>query len=422
MIKKIIGLLFLLISLNLLAQKNNTSPYSYFGIGDQSSGKTVQEISMGEVSGAFNNSYQLSFTNPASYAFLRLTSYNLAAENKAIKIDDGKSKGNSSNASFSYLALGFPIGKNAGLAFGLKPRTTVGYSLSQEIRNTSGELTTINLFTGEGGINSVFLGFAHKINNNFSIGIEGSYIFGSIENSLLNRRNGVPLATMQTSDANVSGFILKTGAQYQTKINDKLTVKSGLVIETSNNISNKGKMYRYSLVNVPNGVISPRDTTVNNDFNYTFKNPLKTIVSAGVGEENKWYAGIEYEFRDALSFNDGFDQNNTISSYTKSKRISLGGFYTPKFNSVTNYWQRVVYRAGLKHTETGLMVNNNSVNDFGISFGVGLPLSKQLSSLNLGFEFGKRGQVTDGLIKENYFNFRIGLSLTDQWFKKRKIY
>lgn len=422
MIKKIIGLLFLLISVSVLAQKNNTSPYSYFGIGDQSSGKTVQEMSMGEIGGAFNNNYQLNFTNPASLAFLRLTSYNLAAESKGLRIDDGKNKGTSSNTSLSYIALGLPVGKNAGLAFGLKPRTTVGYSLSQEFKNTDGELTAINLFTGEGGTNSVFIGFAHKIGKDFSIGVEASYIFGSIENSLLNRRNGVPLATMQTSESDVSGFIFKAGAQYQTKINEKLTVKSGLVIETSNEISNKGRTYRYSLANVSNGVISPRDTTINAEFNYKFKNPVKTIISAGVGEENKWYAGAEYEFRDALSFNDGFDQNNTISSYTKASRISLGGFYTPKFNSVTNYWQRVTYRAGLKHTETGLMVNNKRVNDFGMSFGVGLPLGKKLSSLNLGFEIGKRGQATDGLIKENYFNMRIGLSFTDQWFKKRKIY
>ena len=39
MIKKITGVLFLLISLHTLAQRNNISPYSFFGIGDASDDK-----------------------------------------------------------------------------------------------------------------------------------------------------------------------------------------------------------------------------------------------------------------------------------------------------------------------------------------------------------------------------------------------
>ena len=66
--------------------------------------------------------------------------------------------------------------------------------------------------------------------------------------------------------------------------------------------------------------------------------------------------------------------------------------------------------------------NFKAIDDFGISFGVGLPLAGQLSNLNIGFELGKRGKVTDGLVRENYYNFRLSLSLADKWFKKREIF
>ena len=57
-----------------------------------------------------------------------------------------------------------------------------------------------------------------------------------------------------------------------------------------------------------------------------------------------------------------------------------------------------------------------------MSFGLGLPLGRKLSSLNLGSEFGKKGTTDNNLIQENYFNFRLSLSLTDtNWFQKRKI-
>ena len=223
MIKKIIGFLTLLISFSTLAQKNNISPYSFFGVGENAVNKTVEEIGMGEIGGAYNSVYQLSFTNPASYAFLRLTTYALAGENKALSIEDGTNKESGSSASFSYLALGFPIGNRAGVAFGIQPNTSVGYSLSQEFTDANGDLTAINSFTGDGGTNRVFLGFGHMIGKKFSLGIEAAYIFGSIENNLLNRRDGVPLATMQRSDSDVSGLVVKGGLQYQTKVSEKLT-------------------------------------------------------------------------------------------------------------------------------------------------------------------------------------------------------
>jgi len=49
--------------------------------------------------------------------------------------------------------------------------------------------------------------------------------------------------------------------------------------------------------------------------------------------------------------------------------------------------------------------------------GLGLPISG-LSKVNLGLEIGKIGN--DDLIKENYFSLRLGLSLNDVWFIKRK--
>ena len=52
-----------------------------------------------------------------------------------------------------------------------------------------------------------------------------------------------------------------------------------------------------------------------------------------------------------------------------------------------------------------LAETNTDINEFGISFGVGLPVGKELSTFNLGFEIGKRGTIDSGLVKENYFNF-----------------
>ena len=66
--------------------------------------------------------------------------------------------------------------------------------------------------------------------------------------------------------------------------------------------------------------------------------------------------------------------------------------------------------------------NFTSIDDFGINLGFGLPMPRQISSLNLGFEYGQKGTIDNNLIKENYFNIRLSLSLNStNWFKKRQI-
>jgi len=87
---------------------------------------------------------------------------------------------------------------------------------------------------------------------------------------------------------------------------------------------------------------------------------------------------------------------------------------------LSSYWQRVVYRAGLRFENTGLNINNQSIKEFGMSFGVGIPVGNVFSNANLGLEFGNRGTTNGNLIKENFVNFQLSLSLNDRWFRQRK--
>ena len=79
----------------------------------------------------------------------------------------------------------------------------------------------------------------------------------------------------------------------------------------------------------------------------------------------------------------------------------------------------MVYRAGFRYENTGLVIKDKSIEDYGMNFGLGLPLG--YSKIDLGFEIGVRGTQYYNLIRENYFNISVGLSLSDKWFKKRKI-
>ena len=420
MIKKTILLLTIVFSVNGIAQKNNISPYSFFGIGDTSESKSVSELSMGGIGGAQNDLYKIYYTNPASYSSLRFTIMDFAGSLKNLIVNDGTNKQNSSSFNLSYLTIGFPITKNSGLAFGIQPESKVGYSILDD-RGTESDY-----FFGKGGTNRVFMGFGYKFPYNISVGVEGAYNFGSIERNILNRVDNVYLATMYRTASQVGGYSFKIGVQTETKLNDKINIQAGITLHLENKYDNKGNIQMFSLINTNDPtIIAPRDYLIDEEFKSTITNPLKTITSIGVGEKNKWYAGFEYSKQNAIVFKDDFLQNSNVK-YGTSTRYSFGGYYIPKATSITNFWERVTYKAGFYSKNTGLKIKDSNgkftdIKDFGISFGVTLPSKRKLTNINLGFDIGKKGEGNNGLIKENYYNFRLSFSFVDKWFKKRKL-
>ena len=80
----------------------------------------------------------------------------------------------------------------------------------------------------------------------------------------------------------------------------------------------------------------------------------------------------------------------------------------------------MTYRAGLRHENTGLIINSKSIEDTAVTFGLGLPVLGSFSNVNLGFEYGRKGTKDANLVRENYINFTMSLSLNDKWFVKRK--
>jgi len=422
MIKNIIVIAILFISTLGFSQATNSSPYSLFGIGDQAHLKTVEEIAMGQMGGALNSEYQLSFTNPASFGSLSYTTYVFSGGNKTNFVDDGENQQTSSAAALSYIGLGIPIRGNQGLVMGLQLNTAVGYSLLDQTIDDDGTVLELDRYYGNGGTNRVFLGYGYKFPYDISFGVELAYIFGGIDNNVLNRRDDVQLATQQITDSNIKGTSVKLGVHYAPRITENLRIKFGIAADIESTLKERGEVQIYSTTNSDNSLGIPVDTLASYNYTSTITSPLKTAISAGIGEDNKWFVGAEYTFQNPLEFTGGIYDDIDFYRYDEFSNISVGGFFTPNRNSISNYFNRVTYRAGLNYQKTGLVVNNTEINEYGISFGVSLPMGLKISNVNLGFELGKRGTTDNNLVEEQFFNFRMSLSLNDKWFRKQKIY
>jgi hypothetical protein len=81
--------------------------------------------------------------------------------------------------------------------------------------------------------------------------------------------------------------------------------------------------------------------------------------------------------------------------------------------------KRVTYRTGISYDTYPYLVNGKELTDFGANFGMSLPVAR-LSTIDLGLKVGKRGNLNDNGIAENYFKFYFGMTFNDQWFSKRK--
>ena len=426
MLKRIFYIFLLFISITVTAQRTNSSPYSFFGIGQQYSSQTVEQASMGGIGIAFNDMYHLNFLNPAANAALRLATYSIGVNANDLTIKDFSGSQKSTSSTLSYINIGFPVGKNAGVSFGLKPNTSVGYSLLNAVNDINGNAIEATRFYGSGGTNKIYGAYGISISKSFKVGLEAEYVFGKTENNILSQRLNTQFGTKNNEVTTIRGTGIKLGVQYQKELKNKLKLNLGASFKLENSLTTTGNENLYSLAIASSTLEIPKDTLYSASVNGKIVNPMKTGLGVGLGKDNKWYVGLNYEFQDALNLQ-GSILTSSSYKYNNSSKVAIGGFYLPKDNSISSYWQRVIYRAGFRYENTGLMVNGTGtigdfteITDFGISFGLGLPL-KDLSNLNLGVEYGQKGSTVNNLIQENYFNFKLSLSLNDIWFRKKRI-
>lgn len=409
-----------LFSLSAYAQNGTVSPYSYFGIGDFRSGGTVENQMMGGLR-MYADSIHVNLRNPGAYSKLRLTTYTAGISHREFRLKDANEQQNLSVTNLDYLAIGFPIAKNAGIGFGLMPFSSVGYSLNQQTLNAAQDTVT-NVFAGEGGLNRAYLSIGFEPIKDLSLGATINFNFGSLLYQRIQSVENVQLGTLDDRESKINGFDFNYALNYTPTIKEKYTLYTHLGVNTQVNLVSKNseRIGSFSLSNGAEVEVIDVDLAAQGLLNTELKIPTITTVGLGFGENKKWFVGGEYSFQKFSEFrNDFLAQENVV--FEDASVMALGTYFIPDYRSISGYLNRITYRAGLRYEQTGLMVNNKEINNLGITFGFGLPLGTSFSNLNLGFELGRRGTTDAGLVEESYFKVNVGLSLNDKWFVKRKI-
>ena len=419
MIKKLIVPVFLFFTLISFAQQGTSSPYSFYGIGDVKFKGTAENRAMGGLT-IYSDSIHLNFQNPASYSNLKLTTFSLGGTYLTTNLSTNSQSEKARRTAMDYLAVGLPLGK-LGVGFGLMPYSSVGYNIQSTVAATATNPQEIKQYTGSGGINKVFLGLGYALSKKISVGIDYSYNFGKIQTYSFRFIEGLQYGSREKNLSDVSGGTLTAGINYTTPINNKLNGFASLTYSPDSKLSSSNSRNIATIQYSSTGaeiLVQPSDIDV---ANTTLTIPSKLAVGFGVGQNKKWMLGTEITFQKSSAMGNRFNDINDVN-YENSTRFSLGGFYIPNYNSFSKYYEKIIYRAGLRYENTGLIVNTTSIKDYAVTGGLGLPLIGVFSNINIGIEYGQRGTTSAGLVQENYTNITIGLSLNDKWFQKRRFY
>lgn len=306
MIKKLVVVLVVLFTIYGYSQEGTASPYSFYGIGSLNFKGTVENRSMGGLS-IYTDSIHVNLRNPASYAGNNLATwgnesrpvkFTIGGNYSSINLKSNSGSDQATSTTFNYLAVSIPVGR-FGFGFGLLPYTSVGYKL--ESLNEDGNV--LNRFTGEGGLNKVFLSLGYQITSGLSLGADIQYNFGNVRNSIIEYQydNGTPIQNQsrEQNSSDLSGLNVNFGLSYKTMLNKKLELISGITYNPSSSLTSQNNR-NYSVIRlnsagqefVLNSIVIDLEALGLQKTDLIL--PSKLAYGLGIGEPRKWFVGAEY--------------------------------------------------------------------------------------------------------------------------------
>jgi len=421
----IFGLLLLLFTqiAALQGQIQINSPYTRYGLGNLvENGMDPRITAMGGLYYGLRGNNLINTANPASYAAFDSVSFVFDAGIFGImtNLHTDRLSDQGSYISLSHLMFGFPVTRWWRTSLGVLPFSYVGYDIYNQ-EEIEGITTVQNVYRGSGGFNQLYLGNAFIIGKKLSVGFNVKYMFGSIFRSRgisfpdsIEMKNTFVRGSVRPSD-----FYGEIGFQYKTKLPKDLFMVIGGVFGPQVKINSRTSSLATTYFGDINSAQFSYDTiefTLNEKTSFTL--PIRTGAGITIGKEGKWVAGADFLWQNWEKYT--YDGNS--DSLANRWNIAVGGEYIPNARGTGSYLQKVAYRAGFHYGKTPLNLKDKHLNEFGISFGLGLPIKKSKSTVNLSAVIGKKGTTRNGLIQENFIRFTVGVNVFENWFFKSKYY
>lgn len=421
-----------------LGQLIGVSPYSALGLGDPVNGNPSRNYALGGTVGAAADGYNINIGNPASYAKLKYTNFDLGVMHTEMNQQQGDMSIDNGYTGFNYIVTSFPLYENLGLVLSVRPHTSRGFNIQRE--DDLGELIgrSRTTFQGSGGINNLTIGSGWSPIKGLSIGVNAHYYFGNnadfITTDLTDQQNNV--ATRREREVRISTWQFETGIQYHHRIGKSLEVGIGGVYRMGNALNQYVTEHLFTIRPSANQAL-PLDTLFSSD-EVNRPGQFSSVYTGGISigkinEERPQQYAWSFAADVRRTMGNEFDGVVTRGQFTDASRISAGATIIPAlaFESLIRskaFWNRTEYRMGFFRDEGHILIENTNISALGMSFGIAIPLrirglapgEARNNMLNFTVAYGNRGTTENNLVRERFTQFLIGITLTEKWFDKYK--
>lgn len=420
MIKRLnyITLLFIAISGIAFGQNNLSSPYTRYGVGLLSNRNTIFCSSMGGLSQAVQSPYVINSGNPASYDAIDTLGFIMDGSLMTIqtKSQTEQLKQSSSYSSLGYFNVGFTVYKGWKSVIGIQPFSDVGYKItSTDTNSIDGKYTC--KYIGNGGISQVFWGNSLRIVKGLSLGLNTSYLFGTINRQRVKEFTDMTILGVDSKNKTyIHGFNFLAGLQYKKELKNDYYFILGATTGFQSNLDVSDDIFTTSFLLNTGGNHVNKDTIENSTIRTgTLTLPLSAGGGLTFGKESKFMVGMDFNWQNWSKYSI-FSTNDSL---TDNYQLSIGGMYTPDPLS-PKLFRKIRYRAGFRYQKSYLDLKSTNINEFGINVGFSIPIKKK-NSINIGIEYGEKGTVSNNLIKESFTRISIGFQLWDNMYVRRKL-
>ncbi|WP_278968826.1 OmpP1/FadL family transporter [Phocaeicola barnesiae] len=414
--KALFSALFIMGAVAANAQSSTNSPYTRYGLGELSDQAFAHNAAMGGIGYALRSSEQINVMNPASYSAVDSLSlmFDIGMGLKSSNYQENGYKTNAKNASFDYLAMQFRLHPRVGFAVGFTPYSNVGYKFSRtsDIEN-SDDVTLTNTFYGDGGLQQIFGGIGFKILDNLSIGANVGYLYGEIDYQTLATLSNGGDQTTTYNNISINSYIANFGLQYTQKLSKTDKVTLGLVYGLGHDL--KSTETKGIQVTDGSSYSELTEETIKDSYG------IPSTFGAGLTWQHKQNLTVGADY--TLQQFENVKYDNSTDFYKNRTRIGAGIEYMPSLYG-RNYLSRIRYRAGAYYSSSYMKLPEyDGPKEWGVSAGFGLPLHlfQRNTVLSITGQYVRVLPSVKGMLSENRFVLKLGLTFNEHWFMKWRV-
>lgn len=414
--KALFSALFIMGAVAANAQSSTNSPYTRYGLGELSDQAFAHNAAMGGIGYALRSSEQINVMNPASYSAVDSLSFmfDIGMGLKSSNYQENGYKTNAKNASFDYLAMQFRLHPRVGFAVGFTPYSNVGYKFSRtsDIEN-SDDVTLTNTFYGDGGLQQIFGGIGFKILDNLSIGANVGYLYGEIDYQTLATLSNGGDQTTTYNNISINSYIANFGLQYTQKLSKTDKVTLGLVYGLGHDL--KSTETKGIQVTDGSSYSELTEKTIKDSYG------IPSTFGAGLTWQHKQNLTVGADY--TLQQFENVKYDNSTDFYKNRTRIGSGIEYMPSLYG-RNYLSRIRYRAGAYYSSSYMKLPEyDGPKEWGVSAGFGLPLHlfQRNTVLSITGQYVRVLPSVKGMLSENRFVLKLGLTFNEHWFMKWRV-